>query len=177
MTIFFTRLLELLILPPTGPLLMVVAGLLVTHRRKIWRRALLGGGLFTLYLCMLPVTTGWLMSVVEKHPPLNPDSLEQLDAGAIVVLGGGRHVDGPEYGGSTSNAVELERLRYAAFVHLRTGLPIAVVGGDGLRTGIAEADLMQAVLTREFRVPVRWNDGRSTNTIDNARFAWEVLSA
>jgi uncharacterized SAM-binding protein YcdF (DUF218 family) len=176
MLIFVSRLIEQLVYPPGGPLILIVIALLLPTAWRASRFILLTLGVGTLYLLGIPAITAVLMSTVETYPPIPPENLPQMSADAIVVLGGGRYHDAPEYGGSTSNAVELERLRYANFLQLKTGIPIAVIGGDGLNTGIAEADLMQAVLSDEFRAKVKWNDGRSTNTIDNARFAWEMMS-
>lgn len=51
-----------------------------------------------------------------------------------------------------------------------------VIGGDGQGRGTPAAVYMKEILEKDFRVPVRWNNGKSLHTFDNARYAQQVLS-
>ncbi|HAK93275.1 MAG TPA: YdcF family protein, partial [Massilia timonae] len=67
------------------------------------------------------------------------------------------------------------RLRYAAHLHRRTGLPILVSGGAPGPGAMSLADAMAAALREDFGVPVRWVEGRSRNTAENAMFSAALL--
>jgi len=96
---------------------------------------------------------------------------------AIVVLGAGRYADAPEYDGKdTVSAFGLERLRYAAFLQHKTGLPILVSGGSPNGEETAEADFMKAILTDEFKANVKWVERQSRTTMENARFSQKLLA-
>lgn len=177
MNIETTRIIELLALPPAGPLLLVLFGTLLLWGRKRIGYLFASLGWVLLYFAALPFTAFALAEFLEATPPLDDRSLGRSGAQAIVVLGGGRYSDAPEYGATTSNATELERLRYAAWLQRKSGLPIAVIGGDPLNSGVTGAEYMRRALEEEFHAPVRWADGRSLHTFDNARFAWETLEA
>ena len=171
------RIVELLAAPPAGPLILVVLGTLLLWARSGSGYLFVSLGWVLLYFSALPFTAFTAAQFLEATPALEPRAVATSGAQAIVVLGGGRYPDAPEYGATTSNGTELERLRYAARLHRESGLPIAVIGGDPLNTGEAGADHMERALEEELRVPVKWADGRSRHTFDNARFAWEVLEA
>jgi uncharacterized SAM-binding protein YcdF (DUF218 family) len=96
-------------------------------------------------------------------------------ANAIVVLGGGRRLDEAEYGGDTLNALSLERLRYAAFLHRASGLPILATGGKPGGGSAAEGRIMQHILQTEYGIPARWIEDASLTTWDNARLSAPLL--
>ncbi len=171
-----TRLIELLLLPPAGPLLLMLAGGLLRLRYpRGGRRLLLGGGAL-LYAAMTPLVAQRLAQQLEQFPALTPAAALAAQAEAVVVLGADRYY-GPEYGGPTSSAAELVRLRYAATLQRLTGLPLAALGGDAYSTPPSADPIMAQVLEEEFLVPVRWRDNHSRNTLDNARIARELLAA
>lgn len=95
--------------------------------------------------------------------------------GAIVVLGGGRYADAPEYGGDTVNRYTLERLRYAAYLHRQSRLPILVAAGSVHDEPVSEGEAMRIALTRDFGVPVKWAETRSHTTFENALFSRRIL--
>jgi len=95
-----------------------------------------------------------------------------------VVLGSGRYTEAPEYDlDDTVSALGLERLRYAALLQRKTGLPILVSGGAPGGESTAEADHMQAVLSADFRANVKWVERESRSTEENARYSQALLSA
>ncbi|MEJ2630070.1 MAG: YdcF family protein [Acidihalobacter sp.] len=165
-------LLSALVSLPLMPWLLTLLGLLLALR---WRRAGWVLALFGLVLMyctsvpalVYPVAEYWSRVIVPTPP---------AGAQAIVVLGAGRS-QAPEYGHRDGiNRLAAQRLRYAAWLARRTGLPILVSGGlshDGKRA--SEAQLMQRSLQRDFRVKVRWLEGDSANTWENARNSARIL--
>jgi len=160
------------LMPPGSLLLAFIAGLLLLR----WRRAL-GTGLITLatvslYVLSTPYVGNRLLSSLE--PPY-VDPAADGSGQAIVVLGGGRYDDAPEYGGDTAGSPTLVRLRYGAHLYRTTGKPVAVTGGSPRGGDRSEADIMKTVLEREFNVPVRWVEGASNTTFDNAVLTQRAL--
>ena len=175
-----SKLVAALILPPLGPWLLCAIGLLMLHARSpAWARAgqrLAWSGLLLSLALATPAVVGPLLGRIE--PPTSSITTEALQsAQAIVVLGGGRRSQAPEYGGADSvGPWTLERLRYAARLARLSGLPVLVSGGAP-GGGAPEAALMREVLEQDFGVAVRWQEDRSLNTAENARFSAAVLRA
>ena len=172
---FFTKkLITALVLPPTGALLLSMAGLLLLHRKPRLGRALAWSGVLILFVLSLPPVSWTLNALVNDSPAL--DLRRASQAQAIVVLGGGLRRDAPEYGGDTMNWLSLERVRYAAILARRTHLPVLVAGGR-VYGGRPEAELMRSALESEFGVPVRWVETDSRNTHENAVMSSRILRA
>jgi uncharacterized SAM-binding protein YcdF (DUF218 family) len=167
-----TNIVAAFLLPPLNGLLFIVVGWLAIRRMPRLARPLVGAGLLLLWVQALPVVGNALLRGLEGEPL---DMARAGEAQAIVVLGGGRHRQAPEYGGDTVSEPSLARLRYAAKLHRETGLPILVTGGapDGGR--ISEGEAMRRVLAEEFGVPVRWAEEASINTRENAKLSAELL--
>jgi len=163
-------LLRNLILPPAGPLLLAIIGLLLLRRRPQLGRVLLAVALGSLWLLSLPVVADALTRLTMHYPPL--DLGEPTRAQAIVILGGGgQRAYAPEYGGPAAEPLLLERLAFGAYVARRTGLPVLVTGN-----GI-EATAMSISLARNFGVETRWVEARSYDTFENARNSAQLLRA
>lgn len=161
-----------LLIPPGLLILALAAGLALLLRRPRTARLLLISGTAGLYLLAMPVTATFLLQQWQA-PPLEAEQLQK--AQAIVVLGGGKYAQAPEYGADTVSTTSLVRLRYAAALHRRTGLPLLVSGGNPDGGTTDEASTMRLALEQEFAVPVRWSEGRSANTLENARLTRELL--
>lgn len=179
MEVVFNYVIESLLLPPGGPLLLMVLGFLVLRRR--WPR-LAGGlgwsGVALLYLLSLPAVALALMRLSEAGVrPLDPVDAGTHDAGAIVVLGAGRYPAAPEYGGDTVSQRELMRLRYGVELARRTHLPVLVSGGRTYAQAQSEAELMSATLQSAFGLKPRWLETKSRNTWENARYSSALLEA
>lgn len=168
-----TNTLVALLLPPGSLILLMAAGLAVCKTRPRLGTVLLCGGLAALYVLSMPLTAHFLLSSWEPAPA----DFTTRGPAAIVVLGGGKSHDAPEYGGDTVLGATLVRLRYAADLHRRTGLPILVSGGSPEGSTQSEAELMQRTLQSEFTVPVRWVEGSSATTLENARLSYQMLNA
>ncbi len=168
------RILELLVMPPTSLIALGLVAIALSRRRPKAGRLL---GLATAGLAAvlsLPYVGGVLLHSLQRVKALPAEELV-TEAQAIVVLSAEHNQAGPEYGGPTVGPITLERLRYAANLSLRTGLPIACSGGVPRRDVAPMAELMRAALEREFGVEVRWIESRSANTRENARFTAELL--
>lgn len=169
--LFLKGLLGNLLLPPTNGLLLLVLAALFRRRRWAFAVALLGGVL--LLGQSLPPVAGWLKETLEERA--GPALTDTRGAGAIVVLGSGLNIDAPEYGGDTVTDRSLIRARYGAVVARRSGLPVLVSGGTPRNAVRSEADVIGDLLEKEFGVPVRWREGDSLDTADNARFSAALL--
>jgi len=162
------------ILPPLLPLLLILIGLLCLWRRRRGGMVLAWAGLIVGLLTSTPAVVDCLLSPLEPATPLQMDAVK--DAQAIVVLGGGRVFNAPEYGGGdTVSRLTLERLRYGAKLARATGLPVLVTGGAPAGGRTPEARLMKAVLEEEFNVPVRWAEDASLDTRQNASNSAAIL--
>jgi len=173
-TTFWKGVFKAVVLPPTGPLLLAVAGLLVLRRSWRWGRLLAWAGVLLLVALSTPIVAFALLSLVSRSPPLDIESARS--AQAIVILGGGVRRHAVEYGGDTLGHLTLERVRYGATIARATKLPVLVTGGS-VFGGEPEADLMRAALEHEFGVPVRWTEAESRNTHENAVRSARMLAA
>ncbi len=128
-----------------------------------------------LYLFSTPFFSNGLIWITEM-------SVEPFDepgeAGAIVVLAAGIRPKAKDFDGrSVVDALTFERLRYGAYLHRETNLPILVSGGPWSGSGIVTADLMQSALKDSFGVEARWVERRSTITRKNATYSSRMLQA
>jgi len=189
----WSHVVEMLVTPPG----MVIVLLLITfvgYLRSHWLgSALLALGIMVLIASSLPATGRWLLSGLENFAK-SPELVPMADSGpqahllvpkasikdppqAIVVLGARRYADAPEYDfQDTVGPLGLERVRYAAWLQRKTGLPILVSGGAPGGEKTAEADHMRSVLTDEFRANVKWVERESRNTLENAAFSQKLLA-
>jgi len=161
--------LPLLLLPPGSSIVLLLLALLLHRTRLHLFFFILGLG--SLYLSSISATSVWLRGQLEIYPPA---ALEHLAAEAIVVLGADRRRDTLEFGGDTMSGLGLERLRYAAWLHKKTGLPVLASGGSAGDGEIPEAELMRAIL-KEFGVEVNWTEGKSVNTYENGLYSSRLL--
>ena len=173
----FARFIDPLIMPPGSLFLLMLLGLwlLRTQYQRIGRWVF-GAGLGLLILLTLPPVPSMLIAFLEDTPALSLTDLQGNKAQAIVVLGGGRYPNAPEYQGQdTVSKHTLRRIRYAAYLHKQTGLPVLVTGGSVYGERKSEAELMAQVLREEFNTPVQWVEGKSINTWENAVYSSEIL--
>lgn len=164
-----------LLLPPLNLLLLCAVGVLLRRR---WPR--LGGGVALLSLAVLLGLSTHAGVRVLARPLENRIPVLDLaragDAQAIVVLGGGRNRNAPEYGGQdVPRPNVLARLRHAARLQRHTGLPLLVSGGMPEGAAQSEAALMAHVLREDFQARVQWLEDASDNTAENAAFSAVLL--
>jgi len=168
-----TNLIAAALLPPLLLVILLAAGLVLLRRRPRLARLLILLVTVALYALSTPWVGGLLLKSLEISLPVRPAELKTADA--IVVLGGGRRLDEAEYGGDTLNSFSLERLRYAAFLHRASGLPILVTGGKPDDGTLAEGRIMQQVLQSEYGMSPAWVEDASRTTWDNARLSAPLL--
>jgi len=174
MSWLITNFIAAFLLPPLNFLLLGAAGMALLRRRPRLGKQLIGAMLVLLWIFSLPVVGNRLLALLEQgaHTPV-----EQMHgAQAIVVLGGGTYLDAPEYGGDTVGGAALERLRLAATLYRRTGLPLLMAAGNPDGGKLPEAVLMKKTLEEEFAVPVRWLEAASDNTRQSAVNSRELLA-
>ena len=169
-----TNFIAAFLLPPLNLLLLLGAGLLLLrHRPKIGKGFLVTGfALLWLFSTPIVVEYGMRWLETEFQPATGPNA---DSAQAIVVLGGSLYFHAPEYDGEdTVNAITLQRLSYGAKLHRETGLPLLMTGG-AVNDHLPEGELMRQRMQADFRVPVRWVEGKAINTFENARFSKQIL--
>ena len=164
--VVWRKVLAALVLPPIGPLLVLIVGALAVRRFPRFGRGLVWIGIVGFAGLSTWVVAGFLLQLVDVSPPLKLEDAKT--AQAIVILGGGVRRDAPEYGGDTLGRLSLDRVRYGARVAKATGLPVLVAGGVPERGVSAEAVVMRKALEEEYSVQVRWVEDRSRNTRQNA---------
>jgi uncharacterized SAM-binding protein YcdF (DUF218 family) len=185
---------ETIVTPPGVIVLLLLLTFLAYMSRHWLGTAMLVLSTVALVALSLPLTAHQLMNGLEnfsKPPELVPmaekgrlaslyvpqNSLKDPPE-AIVVLGNGRYSEPPEYGlEDTVSAQGLERLRYAAYLQRKTGLPILVSGGAPGGEETAEATHMQAVLSTDFHADVKWVEIESRTTRENARNSQLLLAS
>lgn len=160
-----------LVLPPGILILLGLLGLALVRSRVRFGASLALFAFLSLYLLSTPIVARFLMQSLQ--PPY-VDPAKERSAGAIVVLTGGLYPRAPEYGGDTVSYLSLERARYAAHLHRRTGKPVLVTGGNPIGADTSEAEQLKAAL-REFGVTVKWIEGASNNTFESARLTHQAL--
>jgi uncharacterized SAM-binding protein YcdF (DUF218 family) len=168
-----TNLIALALLPPLSLVILLVAGLTVHRRHPRLAMSLILLSTTALYALSTPWVGGLLQKSLEISAPVAPS--QSLAADAIVVLGGGRRHDAAEYGSDTLNGLSLERLRYAAFLHRSSGLPILVTGGRPGGGAMSEGRIMQHILQSEYGISPQWVEDVSLTTWDNARLSAVLL--
>lgn len=174
MSWFTRRIISSVLLLPLNILILLSVGLLLLRRAPRLGKTLIVLATGLLWFFSTPVVSLFLHQSLQTIPALSWDHLPE-DGQAIVVLGSGSYCRAPEYQGSDSiTATGLERLRYAARLHRKTGKPILVTGGK-LSNATPEAIFMKEALEQDFQVPVRWTEEESHDTWENAHLSYAVL--
>ena len=136
-------------------------------------------GLFVGYLLSTSWFSGVLVAQLQAFPALNDDDLKATPARAIVVLASGYYYNAPEYGGGdTVGEHSLYRIRYGAYLHRKTGLPVLVSGGNPVdKDRPSLAQVMADSLINEFGMAEElvWLEDKSTTSAENAKFSKSYL--
>lgn len=170
--LFVKRAIAALILPPAGPILLALFGLVLAGRLPRLGRTVFWLGILSFFLLATPFMSSVLLRHLEDIRPPGPAAIKQ--AQAIVILGGSSYHGAPEYGGDTVGAATLQRLRYGARLAKQTGLPVLVSGGAP-SGGRPLALGMREALERDFGVNARWTESASLDTRENAMYSRQIL--
>lgn len=177
-----------LALPPLPLLLLALVG----ARLMYWRRGvawlLLTLSAVLLWLSCSAGVGDWLERQLPAAPrqPLGAEQIAELRRAtpatrrvAIVVLGAGRETVAPEYGLSNLRPHALARLHYGVWLSRQTGAPIMFSGGigHGEPIGPSEADTAARIADKDYGRPLKWVEGESRDTRENAAQAVTMLQA
>lgn len=175
MTLFTSKIISsALLIPFNFIILLFISWLLLGSRFKRWGRSLLLFCIVALIVASMPIVANRLVKTLHDEPLLL--SLNEVGpAQAIVVLGGGVNRNQPEFGGNSAASSTLERIRYAAYLHQKTNLPIQVSGG-GWPGDEPVAQVMKRELETLFHTPVRWVLKEPATTAEEASYSRESLS-
>lgn len=169
------RLVETLCLPPGGPLLLALAGLLLARLHPRLGRTALVLGLALSWAFSTPLVGYGLIDALQyRYPTIEP---AEVTGDRIVVLGAGRRREATEYGGhDVPSAFALERLRYGVYLLRETGGQLILAGGRVYPDeGESEALLSARVLARDYGIGVVQLEEQSRNTCENAFNAGRLL--
>ncbi len=173
-----------LLLPPTAPLLLMLAGVLMWRRRPVIGRGLTAVGLLLAWVLATGLAADLICGRLEAgQRPLSPADLQAARKApnpprAIVILGGGAVRDGrftPTR--ERLHSRTLERVMAGARQARASGLPILVSGGTPEGLTHSEAEQMRRVLVDDLGLAVRWVEDRSRDTAENASFSASMLRA
>lgn len=170
-----TNLISALLLPPLNCILLCAIGLILRRRRP--RLGLMLSTVALLVLVIMSTVAGSQLFVLPLEARTNAlAATTDIGGQAIVLLGGGRLVDAPEYGGlDMPGQHSLARIQYGARLHRQTGLPVLITGGSPGGALESEAVIIARVLTEDFSVPVAWLETQSNTTAENAAFTAKIL--
>ncbi len=175
--LYISNFIKSLVFPPGGILLLWLLGLWLLKSRPVLAKSLLWSGLLFAYLFSTPLLSGLLLQQSQTYPALSEAEIKQAPAQAIVVLSAGRYKNAPEYGADTVGNKTLSRLRYGAYLHRQTGLPVLVSGGHVLdREGDSLAWVMANSLRDDFQIETVWLEDKSRTTAENASLSRQLLA-
>ena len=166
------KLITAMILPPFNILILWGLSLILAKFNfKKLSRISTALGFSLLYLLSIPYTAQVLKDslITEDHLTLQ----DYQQAQAIVLLGGGLRDSKELYAPLASTGIQLERLRYAAFLQKETHLPLLITGASP--TGAIEAKIAAEELQNFFNVPTKWIEPKALTTKENALFTKQML--
>lgn len=171
-----TNLIKQLLLPPGVIFLFFTLGLLLLKRAPKASRVILWSTLVTGYLLSTPLVANFLNHSLEFYPALKSEELSRYDASVIVILSSERYRNAPEYGDDTLGSNSLARVRYGAYLHRQTSLPIIVSGGIVYgNKGKSLAQVMADSLNSDFNIDEVIREERSKTTGENAYYTKVLL--
>jgi uncharacterized SAM-binding protein YcdF (DUF218 family) len=175
-----------LLLPPGLWVLLILLALFAFRRRPRLQAVLITLSAIMIWVCSTKAFYWQLLNATEgfMHWPAPYVASTSVDPkAAIVILGGGRTKGAAEYPQYQNQDLAKEtfmRVRLGAQLAKATGLPVLVTGGapdQTLPQDRSEADVMAQIMKTELGVAVRWREGHSATTEENARFSQELLAA
>lgn len=177
MTLYYiSHFLQAWLFPPGLNLVLAWVGFLMLSRVRMLGKCLLFFSFFSLWILSTPIFAMLFISgVLNRYPALQLDKIDKQEQSTIIVLGGGS-VKNTEYSYPyVTNRYTLYRLRYAAYLHQKTNIPILVSGGQIKDMPSTEAALMSDELERYFKTPATWLEAQSITTRDEAKFVLPIL--
>ena len=175
MSIYLTRIFELIFMPPGLFIVLLLLTVLLSRRLRTLKLLLLVQ-MVIIYVLSISITTHHLYGLLETVPPLTQQQIKTLDNDVIIILAGGIKSRAKEYDNKPDvGYFTLLRLRYGAWLQKQTGLPVIVTGGVE-RNDTTEAELMRQVLQQEFEVSGDiFVEQQSSNTLENAQYCRAIM--
>jgi len=122
--------------------------------------------LFLIYFFSLPPIAYFLTKPLQKYPPVSIQQIKQSGAQAILILSSGRRTQAIEYNNQdVPNAFYFERLRYGAWLHKKTKLPIFITGGLEKKK---LSEIGRDFLAQNWYIKTQDIENQSTTTWENA---------
>lgn len=173
-------LLSSLVMPLASLVLLTLIGLMLAIKYKHRGLLLSAMASSSLWLLSCQGVAVWLAAhALPQYPPITPEQLKSGQIQAIVVLGGGIYPRAPEYGQAQPGPATAARLRYGIWLARQTGLPMAFTGGSGWAAasalGSSEAEVAGRVAQQDYGFTIRWLEGRSRDTTENASLLTPML--
>ena len=177
MELYLSNIFKTLILPPGAFLILLFFGLMLLKHNPIVAKILLWSSLISGYLLSTPLVSSLLQEQLQIYPALKEAQIKQSHAQAIVILSAGLYRNAPEYGSDTVDNNTLLRVRYGAYLHRITALPVVVSGGYvNNKDGESLAQVMADSLKNDFGINGVWLEDKSHTTAENAIFTKKLLS-
>ncbi len=177
--------LSALLLPPVPFILLLLIGIRLYRAAAGLGTMSVALALAGLWLSHCEAVGNWLeRQVIQPPEPLAAERLSQWRrtlAGRqplVLVLGGGSESLAPEYGASDLSPESHQRLRYALWLSRQlNNAPLMFSGGAayGRPESLAEAEIAQRVIQRDYGRSLRWLESASRNTRDNARLSLQLM--
>lgn len=169
---FLTKLLTAILLPPFSIALLWLFSIILhrLHYKKL-SRIFVVIGIGSLYLFSTP-----FLATKLSDGLVTPDRLTLKDyqqAQVIVILSGGIRDSQELFGNIATSDSTFDRMRYGAFLHQQTKLPILVTGQSP--NGNSEAGIMAKELESFFHIHPQWVENQARTTKENASFSAEIL--
>lgn len=165
---------QYLIFPPVGNVLLALFGAALCRWSRGLGIMLIAIAGISLLALSTPLVSYWLRVGLETYPVLSQERAESAEV--VVILGGGRDYDSPEFGwGDAPANATWRRMAYGAVLAKRHDLPVLVAGGRVHGEVLAEAELMAVAMEELFEIEPAWIEGQSTNTQENANYSAVLL--
>lgn len=181
---FLKPLLATLLLPPAGSLLLALLGwMLVKRKLHSFGSAVIVLSLLSLWTLSCNSTAIWLdRQFLPQTIYINPSEagsfLREQQVQAIVVLGGGAESANREYGAAQPSEATISRMHYGVVLAKQSGLSLGFSGGQG-HAASPQSDTEAAAVARwlsQLSLPaLRWNEGKSRDTRENATLTAAML--
>ena len=175
MELILVKIISYLLLPPGLMFLGMLIGLAVRRRWPRIAFAFVLTSSILLLLCSLPIVLDPLFHYAEDLPTFTTTQHVAPPAQAIVILGGGKIKNAPEYQSDTLSIPSINRVRYAVQIQKLTHLPMLATGGSVYDNSESEASIIKRVVETEFGGKVQWTETRSRTTQENAIYSYAML--
>lgn len=177
MTVYnFSHIIQCFILPPGINIVLMVVGVLSFLYSRVIGIILIALSVITLCLLSTPVIAQQLINILQnQYPRLRINGETSRHQAAMIVLGGGDEISPAFHDGYQLSSATEFRLRYAVFLYHKTHMPIIVSGGTLYKSSPSGAELMQKELKNYFHIFASWEETRSLDTKDEAKYLMPIL--